>query len=94
MRRQFMFNKKGAIFQGVAFGFLLTSILASAVTLSNPSIKRDFREKKAVSEFGITQATAEALSDEALLDLIRDDAPGVPSRANLMKANPNMYLGG
>lgn len=38
-----------------------------------PHVKRDFREKKAVREFGITQEKAESLSDDALLDLIRDN---------------------
>ncbi len=71
-------------------------VVGTAATIYTQSdhVKRDFREKKAVREFGITETAAEALSDDALLDLIRDDAPGYMSRATLMKANPNLYLGG
>ena len=39
-------------------------------------VKRDFRERKAVNEFGYTEAQAQALSDSDLLDAIRDNAPG------------------
>jgi hypothetical protein len=41
-----------------------------------PHVKRDFRERKAVNEFGVTEAEAQAMSDSELLDAIRDNAPG------------------
>lgn len=41
-----------------------------------PHVRRTFREKKAVNEFGLTEADAKALSDQALIDVIRDVCQG------------------
>ena len=48
-----------------------------------PHVRRNFRENKAIEEFGITELTAKSMSDEDLLDVIRDDVPGkITGRGN------------
>ncbi|GAF87245.1 unnamed protein product [marine sediment metagenome] len=88
----------GMLFSGgpgnTAGSGMLLSVTALTAYSQMPHVVEDFRQKKAVREFGVTMEEAKALSADELLDLIRDDAPGYTSRANLIKENSNLYLGG
>ena len=68
-------------------GFLLGT--SALVTYSQmPHVVEDFRQKKAVREFGLTMEAAKALSADELLDLIRDDEPAV------IRANGGNFING
>ncbi len=86
----------GFLFSGgnVAGSGVITTATALTAYSQMPHVKRDFREKKAVREFGVTLEQAKSLSDDDLLTLIRDDAPGELNRVAYMEANPEWRLGG
>ena len=59
-------------------------VAAQLLTLHSqlPSVKRDFREKKAVEEFGYSGVHVKTMSDESLLAAIRDDKPALAGDNN------------
>ncbi len=75
---------KGLIFSGGNPAGSATFAAVEALTAYSqmPHVKRDFRERKAIEEFGISPIHAKSLSNNDLLALIRDDEPGLSLGGN------------
>jgi len=95
----------GSLFTGGISGAIGSSMLlvggGGAIYSQTPYVVRKFRERKGIEACkenpgGITdcESYVKALSDEDLLDSIRDDAPGEMNRVMYMEANPKWRLGG
>jgi len=83
----------GILFSGanpVGSGFFVGANAMVAYS-QMPHVVKDFRQKKAVREFGITMDEAKALNEDELLDLIRDDEPAVirTNGGNFINGNMN-----
>ena len=83
----------GTLFSGAnpaGSGFFVGVSALSAYS-QMPHVVQDFRQKKAVREFGVTMEEAKALSADELLDLIRDDEPAVirTNGGNFINGNMN-----
>lgn len=71
---------------------VITTVTALTAYSQMPHVKMDFRARKANEMCGYDCASE--MTDDEILDYIRDDDFGIPNRVALMEANPEWRLGG
>ena len=87
-------GKAGLIYGGgspATSGIIVSASVLTAYS-QMPHVVEDFRHRKANDICGYDCATG--MTDNEIMNVIRDDAPGVLNRVMFMEANPGWRLGG